>query len=92
MNTKDKKLALAKLMGWIVFYHIPHGTVPHLENTGHVLNPYDDLAQFAAILLKFPEVMAKFNSTYVWGAYYTEPTIRQAIILDEILRLNGENP
>ena len=59
-------------------------------------NPYSDdifgRAQFASILLKFPEVMGR-HDLYMWnhpnGAAIgaTEPT--QANILDEILRMNG---
>ena len=54
------------------------------------------LAQFAAILLKFPEVMARIVNyeESLWEWYpsadangHLEPT--QANILDEILRMNG---
>lgn len=71
MNIKDKSLALAELMGW-------ERTSPDHEgictcDMGNVYNnlccPYTlsitGLAQFAAILLKFPEVMAGFDM-HVW--------------------------
>jgi len=79
MNEKEKSLELAKLMGW-----------------REKINPYGKggLAQFAAILLKFPEVFE-----YAEGGGYLKPTEHggcdmaptQENILDEILKINGVN-
>ena len=100
MNTQEKSLELARLMGWelsnrllkdraaIMNWHIA-------RYGGHILQPYkhndDGLAQFAAILLKFPEVMNKCDCDGYWefnpSTGGMEPT--QANILDEILRMNG---
>ena len=101
MNEPEKSLELAKLMLWQKASWNNSGVVdsdaetePYLfcsqELGPLMLNPYhpvDGLAQFAAILLKFPEVLYEPDSYGVlWGAH-VEPT--QANILDEILRMNG---
>ena len=96
MNEYEKSLKLAKLMG--LSYNIIdckdgymtiEPTCDHIRReSGDVVQytPYESdeegLAQFAAILLKFPEVM-EFSTEWT----YNKPT--QANILDEILRMNG---
>jgi len=93
MTEQEKSLKLAELMGWevgpdgkgnVVFYE-----VEDFGGCGSRLQPYahyeDGLAQFAAILLKFPDVMQGID--YEWHAYPAEA--RQRVILDEILRMNG---
>ena len=98
MNTQEKSLKLAELMGWIIGYgptritaigagcHCQYRFEPY-ENT------HDGLAQFAAILLKYKEVMARFC-----GVAEVNEGVRvaqigggvtQTNILDEILRMNG---
>ena len=93
MTEQEKSLKLSELMGWRLY-----------ENEGKFfthdmgcLCPYNELprgsgrAQFAAILLRFPEVMARFvgvkNEYEITMLPWNEPT--QANILDEILRMNG---
>jgi len=106
MNEQEKSLKLAALMGW----KLQDGTDFEYwsgmsKDLGWIsnyhcqrLDPYTDLAQFAAILLKFPEVMHKitrhtgsYNSNMkflgVQGRFIVEPT--QANILNEILVMNG---
>jgi len=96
MNTQEKSLKLAELMGWKPKWNnMACEGVPKIFDYGF-LEPYasgnNGRAQFAAILLKFPEVMGR-HDLYMWnhpnGAAIgaTEPT--QANILDEILRMNG---
>ena len=106
MHKRDKSLKLAELMGWTVQdsslgYHY----ITSKAFNACVLAPYDEneeaigRCQFAAILLKFPEVMLRFKWRYrpivldaeskarakkIWNI---QPT--QANILDEILRMNG---
>ena len=89
MNTQDKSLKLAELDGRWGKEFIPQ--VVKLK----VFNPYSDdergLAQFAAILLKFPEVMHKCfmvegdSRLFLLGGY----PATQEYILDKILRMNG---
>jgi len=96
MKEKEKSLELARLMEW----GIHDGRV--IINGWHErFDPYgkDGLAQFAVILLKFPEVMMMFafdKNDNRWldsedsedgDLFHGEPT--QETILDEILRMNG---
>jgi hypothetical protein len=106
MDEEQKSLKLAELMKWFIF-ESQHGDY-RIQKTGDVLRtetlePYckdsnTGLAQFAAILLKFPEMMEEYcqgikghgfmrwsesDKDFVW----LPPT--QANILDEILRMNG---
>jgi len=88
-------------MGWKV-YEKSFGDIYHLVKAydyGVALRVYDDveegLAQFAAILLKFPEVMAcQFRLVSLSsGSYFSrDVTVKptQANILDEILRMNNK--
>jgi len=108
MNIKDKGIALSKLMGWDVVtltgdsdWYVVREAILKLDEYP-VLEPYsprgEGLAQFAAILLQFPDVFAEFDKNkYGWeqrdcegnwnvGDEY-KPT--QENILDEILKLNG---
>ena len=104
MTEKEKSLKLAELMGWklvTIFGDADWNIVrePALLNNDEfpVLEPYvygaDGLAQFAAILLKFPDVMtfvsyeADTTLKMYNGLELKEPT--QSNILDEILRMNG---
>ena len=91
MNEQEKSLELAELMGWklvTIFgdadWHIVREPAFLNNDKFPVLEPYaydaDGLAQFAAILLKFPEVFEDFMYEFI-------PT--QSNILDEILRMNG---
>jgi len=100
MTHKEKSLELAKLMGWYVHVYDTHVNFESAIFEG-VLQPYEKneygLAQFAAILLKFPEVIFRqaditsidtgkdigFDSR--WHYY----DFNQTEILDEILRMNG---
>jgi len=95
MNEQEKSLKLAELMGWEIVDsdEAGHYTVLYPFDSD-ALNPYSSqpfgLAQFAAILLKFPEVMAKTEGVWEMTESYWEthkPT--QANILDEILAMNG---
>lgn len=93
MTEIEKSRKLAELMGWKVMVSTM-GTKPkHMVNMGssewYTLRPYNSdhwgLAQFAAILLKYPHVFE-----YAKGGGYIngkEPT--QENILDEVLRING---
>jgi len=101
-DEKEKSLELAKLMGWKGYYaDFEHYDFvwdcnPDFDCTQYKLEPYEKseegLAQFAAILLKFPEVFE-----YAEGGGYLKPTEHggcdiaptQENILDEILRMNG---
>jgi len=67
-SEREKSVAIAKLMKWKT-YTLHHVTRIRTEEgnsifDARVLCPYKDsvngLAQFAAILLKFPEVIARF--------------------------------
>lgn len=87
-TVEEKAFLLAELMGWEVYAVGKIYTIAITEK----LNPYDSksnegLSQFAAILLKFPEVMR-------YPEYFTDdernwikPT--QSQILDTILEMNG---
>jgi len=94
MNEREKSLKLAELMGWVVFTYSPP-FIRFQTSIGKklmILDPYGDtpdgLAQFAAIPLKFPEVMKRLKQDIFTGqSWDIEPT--QANILDEILRMNG---
>jgi len=111
MNEQEKSLKLAELMGWkvepdqynkpLVFSGIKskvlYGT--YYEELCMYSDEEEGLAQFAAILLKFPEVMLRIvHRTTVSSIrreslhedFLVNPT--QANILDEILRMNGINP
>jgi len=108
MTELEKSLKLAELMGWEVSeigWIIIHPTWQDYElnegYSGEFLHPYkksmEGLAQFAAILLKFPEFIGDISSKYActckaedcpkWMDGY-RPT--QSNILDEILRMNGD--
>ena len=103
---KQKSLALAGLVGWELQNSrlLPSQPPCIYHNAGAVeclmLDPYNDtdrngLAQFAAILLKFPEAMACQFSTVCLsdGSMLTRNTPvkpTQANILDEILKLNNK--
>lgn len=106
MNVQEKSLKLAELMGWTIQDCAFGKMIKVFNEQGGFhridLCPYDDKefgmgsAQFAAILLKFPEVMDQANNYgFADGMLiccskhesYYEPT--QANILDEILRMNG---
>ena len=100
MNEQEKSVKLAELMGWDEFKHTG-AYVVFSEYELSELKPYctdvQGLAQFAAILLKFPEVIFRqaditsidtgkdigFDSR--WHYY----DFNQTEILDEILRMNG---
>jgi len=91
MTEQEKSLKLAELMGWSIFEG------KRFLHTGEELEPYADtrsgLAQFAAILLKFPEAMTSYGMKCDGSVYLCDspddcpPT--QTNILDEILRMNG---
>lgn len=86
----NKSLKLAELMGWGIEMYKGRETIgAGSPMRGHYIRPYEDcehgLAQFAAILLKFPEVMNSFS--YEEGRPDMPPT--QANILDEVLRMKG---
>ena len=96
MNTEGKSMMLAKLMGWGIY----GGRVTDEVGSDRIgfcePCPYSDtqqgLAQFAAIMLRFPEVLARFklmdSGEWMGGLIGGEPT--QSNILDEILRMNGK--
>jgi len=99
MTKKGKSLLLAKLMKWKLFKDIMIDD-PKAPGYGQRLQPYLDttagLAQFAAILLAFPEVMTTTVTRIVhgeeeeickWDLEAYKPT--QANLLDEIVRMNG---
>jgi len=102
MNEAQKSMELAKLMGWKLTKKliIKKNHSYHLGNTP--LMPYSrkvsGRAQFADILLKFPEVMCNFVEVITCGDEQLcgeielswKPT--QQNILDEILRMNGVKP
>lgn len=112
MNEHEKSLKLAELMGWKVEtveeWHWPQfiSVVPYGCSSTNSLRPYDESpdgrAQFAAILLRFPEVFESFVEQSVEGTNIDgteqcadfwpngEPT--QANLLDAILRMNGIEP
>lgn len=88
MNTQEKSLALAELMGWEL-----SKTKKSIMNMGQYrkLCPYNStysgLYQFAAILLKFPRVLYEPDSYGVLWGVHVEPT--QENILDAILQMEG---
>ena len=111
MNTEQKSLKLAELMGWSVKQHkirtilgkdrvdfsLDFDVNDEPFDSDMWMQPYanskDGLAQFAAILLRFIEVMGTIDSTQlpaISPLWDRKPT--QANILDEILRMNGVNP
>ena len=91
MNTEEKSLKLAELMEWNPTKITPLADWSFIGNeSAHELwkstiEPYaysvDGLAQFAAILLKLPEVGAHFFGR--WDKF------TQECVLDHILRMNG---
>jgi len=102
MNEQEKSLELAEVMGWerselggVSFWEGENIDLYHTT-----LCPYSSCnagkAQFAAILLRFPEVMERFTEA---GSMLDDATMMrngmkptQANILDEILRMNGIEP
>jgi len=94
---KQKSLALAELAGWrITIDRTLPDKLKTMINTGgpewFQLCLYSEshcgLAQFAAILLTFPEVMELFKCVNeMTGEFSIAPN--QANILDEILRMYG---
>ena len=97
MTEQEKSLALAKLMGWELseLYIIQNPECPVFHQ---YLEPYNDstigYAQFAAILLKYPEVMTEVCvAHYDLSIHLFEPEEDgrnwQGFILDEVLRMKG---
>jgi len=105
MTNDEKSLKIAELMGWKGYYtdFTRHDFIwdcnPDFDCTQYKLEPYEKseegLAQFAAILLKFSDIMQRFGRLNgVWHIRckkheITEREPTQANILDEILRMNG---
>ena len=103
MNEYEKSLKLAELMGWKLHlgtdYEYWSGMAKDLGGISNYdcqsLHPYTNLAQFAAIFLKFRDVMYNpcFESYDTHkGLSYSEPIDKeptQANILDEILAMSG---
>jgi len=98
MTEQEKSLKLAELMGWDVGNDSQTGrlvvTIRH-GMSGWFLEPYagdttGGLAQFAAILLKFPEVMKRIY-WYDDAIQHCVDTIppTQTNILDEVLAMHG---
>jgi len=101
MNEHEKLLKLAELMAWKVAVSDEYLKVDKFGNGVFTpFNPYtrgqDGLSQFAAILLKFPQVMMQFAfdkekdrwlGTVDGDLFHGEPT--QENILDEILRMHA---
>jgi len=100
-SVKEKSRMLAELMGWNP-YGIHDNAYYMVSFMGNIVRaePYlgtkKGLAQFAAILLKFPEVMMEWSYIHTDGIGWIDgadkscgkPT--QANILDEILRMEGK--
>jgi hypothetical protein len=98
MELKEKEKALAELMEWELELIIHHNQYIKREFLcisnggcgGFKLQPYSNtntgLAQFAAIFLKYPDVMAHFMDCNL--DYHTKPT--QEAILDEIIKQEGK--
>jgi len=73
VDTREKSLKLAELMGWKAYYatyetdSMVWDGSPEFDCTQYVLEPYEKsqegLAQFAAIFLKHPDVMERFVCT-----------------------------
>jgi len=102
MNEQEEKsLRLAWLMQWAVcwkgrLWGDPRPILKHgKRQTSGNLYPYENLAQFAAILLKFPDVLAEMcsyddvDSVVRLKSRWNGIRPTQANILDEILRMNG---
>jgi len=105
MNEHEKSLKLAELMGWRKYPHSPDMKrglsysvrgVDGMPSASIVeLEPYAATpigrVQFAAILLRFPEVFELFMETSLVIPHVKlrleQP--RQAAILDAILKMNG---
>jgi len=108
MNEQEKSLKLAELMGFAIEYIGPpdmatgysrHTMFHKVSGAMRSWEPYKEstfgLSQFAAILLRFPEVMTRQSFTNHFANaglsyrshFQLEPT--QANILNEILRMNG---
>jgi len=96
MNKQEKNLELVKLMGWYVYdfkYSIERGYrqdehIVIFEGCDALLEPYQDLAQFGAILLKFPEAIVRINDSVDYHLWCEHPPTQENI-LDEVLRMNG---
>ena len=108
---KQKSLVLAELMGWKVkLDSLSSKGHPLIECDSYnfiyhsYLSPYKhtaySMAQFAIIMLKFPDVMIRMDTRWYIGFFedddgwvtesiwlHREPT--QSNILDEILAMNG---
>jgi len=103
MNTQEKSLKLAELMGWETGFDELMGWQWNKGGVGECLRPYETdilgLSQFAAILLKFREVMLHFKWRYRPIVLDAESKVRakkiwnmqptQTNILNEILRMNN---
>lgn len=95
MNEKEKSLGLARLMGIVTEDRgllCVQGTFAGDQYNGmpEIWQPYaqnkNGLAQFAAILLRFPDVMHRFGCCEAHD--FDEIAATQTNILDEILRMN----
>jgi hypothetical protein len=90
----EKSMMLAELMEWEVdsFRGGAYTTFWGYTTHGPYMTTKTGLAMFAAILLKFPEVMLNMHdlecTCMAPTCFVFEPT--QANILDEILRMNGK--
>ena len=90
LTEQDKSILLAKLWPVEVVLDGCRLAVKEFEGKayGGLWEPYEETergyAQFALLMLKFPEVM--FTNTRKW---LNGQDATQANILDEILRLNG---
>jgi len=109
----QKSLALAELMGWEI-NNAANASEPvsvctdyavstiDSQPTSYWLQPYEHtavgLAQFAAILLKFPRVFCRFTQGDFDGftsllfddGYHDKLEPTQANVLDEILKMQGK--
>ena len=85
MNIEHKSLKLVELMGWVLFKESVSFYDTGKTATGPQLCPYEDTvegrAQFAAILLQFPEVMQRVDFSVGHRNW-------QEYILDEILAMH----
>lgn len=107
MNTEEKSSKLAELFG--NFHNLTIGSGQCYSDTPFcgslIIDPYKThnvgRAQFAAILLKFPEVMDQFTACDAaarpWAKYHNAANgfcahrkPAQSDILDEILRMSGD--
>lgn len=92
---EEKSLALAELMGLIVSEDnsVMSRNAFDRSHDWKVYNPYEGniagLAQFAAILLRFPEVFDSVEDVIISCEDGAMRPFNQANILDEILRMNG---